>query len=493
MKKLKYIILLLMMIPVSYSCQEDFLDKQPTDQLSPATFWKTEQDAAMGLTGVYNTLKLKEIAGTQGQGAIGHWDGLSDNAWCQYSWESFFQNMARGEINSTTGEDKGVIHRLYYGCYQGIAACNIFLENIDNVESANQDLIDKYKGEVRFIRAFFYYWLTQCYGDVPLLTRTLPIEEMNIPRSPKADILTFMYEDLDFAIANLPDEAYSGHIVKGSALAFKARIKLFNEEYADAATLAKQVIDSQKFSLGDYRSNFLEDFAQDACPEVIFSIKYLGGNSDLNRGDLVYGKWQSAMPFQELVDAHEVGDLRRAWNLILVGEEWPIGYNTKGEVWRYFPEGKNLTKVGLLKWVNPSSDNTNIGIRGNDVVHIRLAEVFLVYAEAQNEASGVDQSVYDAVNIVRQRAGLADLTLGLSKAEMREKIRNERRIELCFEAQRYFDLKRWDTAKDIIPTLFDPPGQTVTTRKWEDRFMLWPIPQAEIDKDPEVLTQNTGY
>lgn len=487
MRFLKYILLILI-VPAFFSC-EDFLDKQPTDQLSPATFWKTEQDATMALAGVYKSMQIEVIAGNGWGGGIGHWDGLSDNAYCQYPWEDQFTNIGKGELNSTLG---GVLTSVYYNCYRGITACNNFLENVENIEGANQELMTQYKAEVRFIRAFHYYWLTQCFGDVVLVDKVLPLEEMNMPRSAKASVLDFMYDDLDFAISNLSDDAFSGHIVQASAQALKARIKLFNGEFADAAGLAKQIIDDGIYFLAeDYTANFLEDSGQDACPEIIFSIKYLGPDNQ-NQCDLVYGWWQSALPMQEYVDSHEDGDKRLGWNVVQVGDEWPMGKALTGDP--YFNDGRTVTNNGLIKWVNPSSDATNWTSRGNDCVHIRFAEVLLVYAEAQLEATGtVDQSVYDAVNLVRNRAGLEDLPDGLSVEEMRQKIRHERRVELAFEAQRYFDLKRWNTAKDVIPTLYDPPNQTSTKRIWKDHFMLWPIPQSEVDKDPENMNQNTGY
>ena len=122
-----------------------------------------------------------------------------------------------------------------------------------------------------------------------------------------------------------------------------------------------------------------------------------------------------------------------------------------------------------------------------DFVLLRYADVLLMYAEAQNEASGPDASVYDAVNKVRARAGVADFTPGMTQAEMRDEIRHERRIEFVMEGTRYFDLLRWRTAEMVIPSntlanyVFDP-----------SKNYLWPIPQTAIDVNPGI-TQNPGY
>ena len=125
---------------------------------------------------------------------------------------------------------------------------------------------------------------------------------------------------------------------------------------------------------------------------------------------------------------------------------------------------------------------------------IRLADVILMYAEAKNEASPGDQSIYDAVNAVRERAGLPDLPTGLSQDEMRERIRHERMVELCGEGQRYSDIRRWGIAKDVVDGVWmtEFTGVNIRQRGFPDHYYLWPIPQTEIDVNP-ALTQNPGW
>ena len=484
MNKLKYIIVLIF-IGFLFSC-EDFFDKQPLDQLSNATFWKTESDLNMALAGVYRRMQYETI-----DDQIAAWDGLSDNAWSQYSWLSGFYGVAKGDIVSTND----LSTRMWSYCYRVIGSCNIFLSQIENFTSIDQSLKTKYTGEVRFIRAFEYYWLTQCFGGVPLVLEPQTFENMKKPRSTKEEVLAKLYEDLDFAIENLPDVAFAGHVVKGSALALKARVKLFNGNYADAASISKQIIDGGLYSLApDYRSNFLESHSQDNCPEIIFATKYLGP-TDPNPCDQTYGWWGSVNPFKEFVLSHEPGDIRLKANVLSPGDPWPLGEKQNGPGSKLFAGDQQFvgTTYNCNKWVNQETATpANWASLGNDAAHLRYAEVLLVYAEAKNELSGPDASVYEAVNKVRQRAELSDLS-GLSKEEMREKIRHERRIELAFEGQRYFDLKRWGIIGTIVPTISEPPSSTTTFRVWKDHFMLLPIPQAEIDKDPDNLKQNPGY
>ncbi len=487
MNNIKYLIALIL-TGFLFSC-EDFFDLQPLDQLSNETFWQTPQDLELALAGVYRRMQYEAI-----DDRIAAWDGLSDNAWSQYPWLNGFYSIARGDIVSTNPLSSG----MWSYCYRAIAACNNFLANIERVTSIDQNLIIQYTAEVRFIRAFEYYWLTQLFGGVPLVLEPQTYENMKRPRSTKEEVLNKMYEDLDYAIANLPDKAYSGygHIVKGSALALKARVKLFNGNYAEAASLAKQIIEGGIFSLDpDYRANFIESHDQDNCPEIIFSIKFLGPNNP-NPSDQTYGWWGAVNPLKEFVLSHEPGDIRLKANVLSPGDPWPLGEAHDGPVSKFFRGDNQFVGTGynVNKWVNQETAiPANWARLGNDATHLRFAEVLLVYAEAQNELTGPDGSVYAAINQIRNRAELDDLPAGLSQEEMREKIRHERRIELAFEGQRYFDLKRWGIAGTIIPTIPEPPSSLTTFRVWQPHFNLLPIPQSEIDKDPDNLLQNPGY
>ena len=480
---------LFVLVTTGSSC-EKYYDKQPLDQLSNATFWKTESDLNMAIAGVYRRMQYEAI-----DDRIAAWDGLTDNAWVQYPWLNDFYSIGKGDIVSTNVLSSG----MWNYCYRAIAACNNFIDQVNkgnNFIGVNADLKIKYNAEVRFIRAFEYYWLTQCFGDVPLITEPQSLENMKTPLSPKENVLKQMYEDLDFAIANLPDEAYTGHVIKAAAKALKARVKLYNGDYPDAIALSKEIIDGGKFSVSpDYRANFLESHDQDNCPEIIFSIKFQGPNNP-NPSDQTYGWWGSVNPLKEFVLSHEPGDKRLKANVLSPGDPWPLGEKQNGPGSAFFVGDQQFvaTTYNCNKWVNQETATpSNWASLGNDATHLRFAEVLLIYAEAKNEISGPDQSIYDAVNEIRSRAGLDELPVGLNQEAMREKIRHERRIEFAFEGQRYFDLKRWGIIGEVVSDIPEPPVSTSTFRVWKDHFKLLPIPQAEIDKDPQNLIQNPGY
>src|SRR5690606_32430038 len=111
--------------------------------------------------------------------------------------------------------------------------CNIFLENVERVEMNEQNR-SKYKAEVLFLRAYFYFTLTEFYGGVPLYTKPVTIEESMVEQSPKEAVVNQILSDLDYAISNLPDETYSGHAVRGSALALKSQVLMHNQKWAEA-------------------------------------------------------------------------------------------------------------------------------------------------------------------------------------------------------------------------------------------------------------------
>lgn len=491
--KTKVLYILMIALIFTTSC-EDYLEKNPLDQISAPTFWKTEKDAEMALTACYGSLQWAWLAYLSP-----HWEGLSDNAYCQYPWEGGFTNFARGVIEPTSG---GVVGDAFYNRYQGITTCNIFLKNIEGVE-IDQTTKEKYMAEVRFVRAYLYFHLTEIYGGVPLVLEPLSIENSKVAKSSKAEVVAKILEDLDFAISKLPNEIYTGHAVKASALAFKSRVLLFNGQFAEAASVAKQVVDGSDFGLNNNYSEIFTDGTQAGNNEIIFSIKYLAPDN-YTWMDIYYDWWLSCTPVQDLVDAYECTDGFSIAESGLYDAENP--YNNRDprlgmtvmlpeDEYPYVPSGlfkdvNSKTGFGLKKFISIAERPVNYSTQSQqDWVAIRYAEVLLNYAEAQNEAAGPDQSVYDAINEIRARVDMPALQPGLSKEQMREKIRNERRIEMAMEGMRYFDLKRWNIAHEIIPQITDPGG---TPRNFEQKHYLWPFPQGEIDINDQ-LEQNNGY
>lgn len=479
------------------SCNKDFLEKNPTDQIASETFWNTEVDVQMGLAGVYNVMTTRA---TFNHGRM-RWDGLSDIGYLKFN-----PNIPQGIIEATSGD---FVSDIYNDCYVGISRCNIFLANAGKAQM-DETKRSKYIAEVLFLRASFYFTLTEFYGGVPLYTTPVTIEEAKVKQSTKEVVVAQILQDLEKAIASLPDENYSGHAVKASALALKAQVLMHNQKWAEAASAANQIITSGKFSLyNNYKTLFLAE-GQENNKEIIFSVRYLNPDasapttSEMNP-DLIGAHAHTLSPMQGFVDAFECTDgltidksplydpqnfkknrdPRLAFNIRNERYVMPDGTLYSGESW--------ATPYSTEKYVNWSNAPYSWATKSDqDYIVFRYAQVLLMYAESKNEASGPDQSVYDAINSIRARTGvnMPPLPAGLDKDAMRKRIRNERIVELGGEGLRYWDIKRWKIAESIIPTIVDPSG---LKRKFDPaKHYLFPFAQSEMDRNPK-LVQNPGY
>ena len=486
----KYLVIGVFFALTLWSC-ENFLDKQPLDSPSKATFWKTEADATMGLAACYGRLNNDCTGATNGGGSLHHSGGMTDEGYAQYPWEGGYTNVPRGIIEATTG---GVLSNFWYNSYRGITTCNVFLENIDAIPMADA-LKSVMKGEVLFLRAFWYNYLTALYGDCPLIIKVLSVEEsMKLKRTPKAEVVTQILKDLDAAIALLPDKIYAGNAVKGSAQALKARVCLYNEKWADAATAAKAVMDNPLFALHPDFLAMCNGNAENGNKEILFSVKYLA--PDVIHGlDYEHGSWFSSTPIQDYVDffeklpgwdaanPFEKRDPRLKLTVLVPGAPFP--YVKTGDV--FVPSlnaGKTL--YGLIKFIKVvSSASTNCD---QDIILLRLADVMLMYAEAKLKGGQNDASALKALNDVRARFGnvLAPKTTLDMNAIM-----YERKVELGFEGLRFFDIRRWKIGTQAMTGLRDPVAKDYTFN--ESKHYLWPIPQAEINVMGKEFGQNPGY
>ena len=467
-------------------CEKDALDKNPLDKLSSGEFWKSQQDFDMALTAIYGQLQNDMFS----YGAP-NWDVLTDNGYGQHNyWGS--QAIVQGDISPSSG---GYISDVYSSSYRGIARINIFLNQLANFDGDGIDTATKsrYEGEALFMRGFYYFQLYSSYGSVPIVTEALNLDNQIQPKSPATEVLARSLADLDTAIANLSTGLYAdngGHAVKTSAQALKLRVLMF-AAYGDTGTadtgLMTQARDLALEIMGagyDLSPNFedvFQDGTQEGNPEIIFSIKFLAPDN-ATAMDQWYGDWIVVSPLQNLVDAFEPLDPRLE-KTIFVDE---VDFN--GNI--HNPSNGLPTGYGLKKFLSPGLMPYGYSTQSQqDWVLLRYADVLLMYAEAQNELVGPDQSVYDAINAIRARVDMAEIPAGLTQDPMREAIRHERRIELAFEGLRYYDLKRWRIAEEVLNNISDG----LLNYTFEERFYHWPLPLAEIDKGLGILEQNPDY
>ncbi|MEH6307527.1 RagB/SusD family nutrient uptake outer membrane protein [Olivibacter sp. CPCC 100613] len=468
------------------SCSKDFLDKDPLDRLTGDQYWKSKADFDMALTAIYGQLQNSIFS----YGSP-NWDVLTDNGYGQHNYNGS-QGIVRGEIFPSSG---GYIVDIYNACYSGIARANIFLSKLDANEGAvlDEGVRARYEGEVRFIRGFYYYMLYACYGAVPLIVEPLGLENQIQAKATEAEVLEQTLADLDAAITTLDPTLYAngnGHIVKTSAQALKLRVLLYaaydengvpnTTVLSQASTLAREIM-ATGYALAPAFESVFRDATQEGNPEIIFSIKFLAPNNATSM-DQWYGDWAVVSPLPNLFNAFESGDIRRDLTVF----DKVVDFD--GVIHR--PSNNVPTGYGLKKFLTPGLIPYGYSTQSQqDWVMLRYAEVLLSFAEAENELSGPSQEVLDALNAIRRRANLQAINAGLSKESMRAAIRQERRLELAFEGLRYFDLKRWRIAEDVLNNVKDG----VLSYRFEERFYRWPLPQTEIDKSQGVLEQNPDY
>lgn len=527
----------------SFSSCSDFLDRYPLEELSDESFWKTEKDAEMAVSNLYNVLPTWDV-----DEAINSDDAVHGIKWAA-------GNQSKGVYDPS---DYG-----WSGEYGYIRQANLILEKIQEMD-LSEDAYKKLEGQARFFRAYTYFTLIRSFGAVPYIDKQLELTDVeNITRTPKDEVYAKVMEDFDIAIANLPvqwDETNSGRITKGAAMAMKARAALYYNNWQTAMDEAKKVMDLGQYELydkdntGRYKELFWE--VADGCDEFILSVQY---NAPTRTHYLIGWEcfptlgWGGLNPTQSLVDAFEDingapianstiydstnpfanRDPRLEVNVLHDGETM---YGVTIKVAPLSSSGNtgigqhgDATATGYYqqKWLDPSIDPQSTGWdMGKDWVVIRYAEVLLTYAEAKNELSPLDPSAFDAVNQVRRRVGMPDLqktdptkpTYCGTQDDLRKRIWNEWRVEFALEGgKRQWDIRRWGIAKDVLNapfeglryTLVDDPNAPkgdngkkcilyvgeplkLTGSHYEDHNYLLPIPQTEIDLNPK-LEQNPGY
>jgi starch-binding outer membrane protein, SusD/RagB family len=522
MKKYNLIIIALLLLS---SCSEDFLNKNPLDRVANETFWNNDKDAVAAASGCYN--------GFWSMDNVLYFDCASDNAYNPFSWEGF-------QVQATGYATPGDPGSSFIG-YDAITKCNNFLDNISRPKM-DETLRKRLTAEVRFLRAWSYFIKVTLYGDVPVVTKVLTIQESNVARTPKADVIKFVLDELTAAAAELPN-SYSGNdvgrITKGAALSLKARMQIFDGKYADCATTCSQIMGLGYSLFPDYRGLF--KIANEGNSEVILDVQYIEGLYEswvlgvLAPGS--YGGWSSINPTQSLADAYECvdgkpitesplynpaqpyqnRDPRLDITLLRPGSLYEGSYydpidaaNNTGDY--YAPYGGSKTGYNVRKYVDEMNDFKDVWATGLNAMVIRYAEVLLMYAESKIESNSIDASVYDAIDLVRKRAGMpvVDQTVYNNQTKLRELVRRERRVELAMEGLRWFDICRWKTGTQVMNgmvygalegTVSQTDGTlalTTTRIEVETRVFdpaknyLWPIPQGVIDATPKMV-QNPNY
>ena len=476
MKKIIFGLIAAVSITVT-SCS-DFLERAPQDALSPATFWQTESDAYLALVGTYNG--LNNIYHN------GHWtgyncvmmDALSDNLFDYFSWEGY-SVMTTGNITPT---NNGVGGSWYQ--FSDIRACNEYLEMEGNVNWVSAGLEEQYKAEVRTIRALLYLYRSNWYGDFPLVTKTLDLEEAYAQaRNPRAEVQAFIESELKASIDALPSRSNvaQGRICKEFAQGLLMRYYLWNSDYANAKTYAEAIVNSGTLSLAEnFRTMF--EVSNQYDKETIFDFSFISntardlyGNPFVANGAL--GGWSSIVPTVDLMDEFECIDGKTIKESELYDAEHPFlnrdprmrttmiypgqvytGYtdsqkgcynslpqqidgNNNADWWN---NAGNASKSGLQLGKYFLANNVTSDGLSHMTVHfkvMRYAEVLLTLAECNIELGNLAEGV-KYLNMVRARAGMPSVEV-TNQETLRAQVRRERRVELAGEGLRREDMVRW--------------------------------------------------
>ncbi|TGE08507.1 RagB/SusD family nutrient uptake outer membrane protein [Hymenobacter fodinae] len=475
-------------------CTEEYLDLQPRDAVTTETFYKTETDAIQATNAVYSQLNQ---SGMFNQALWGIGDIMSDNSNTGGGGAADgieFQQLDNFTIPTTNPLTTNHWQRAYLA----IGQANQVLLRVPDIQMT-EAIKQRCLGEAAFLRALYYFYLVRGYGDVPLvLTPAQSAAEVaNITRTPAAQVYAQIVKDLQDAITKLPATDYTGNDVgranKWSATALLAKVYLTQGDMANAATQARAVISGSGKSLWP---NFADNFKveNENGRESLFEVQFKSGlntyttdgpgfiGNDFWGPRFIYvvpaGGYGFNVPEPDLVRGYENGDTRLDATIIRPGFVYADG-TVQPATLVGSPNGYNVKKFFVGKV------NTTIWDSPLNVPVLRLAEMYLILAEAV----GPTAEGLEAVNKVRRRAfGLPidtpsarDLTA--ATPNFKDAILQERRNELAFENDRWYDLKR--TGK-LISTM-RAQGKAI-----QDFNVLLPIPQAEINVNPN-LTQNPGY
>lgn len=462
------------------ACKKSFIEAQPISTASVDAVYKTDKDFQDAVVGIYTMMR------TQYQDFWIFGDLRSDNSWHALGNDAFLVSVNTFSMNSSAN----LMINSWRNYFSMINRANLVIKNIADADPALVTNKDRHLAEAKFLRAFAYFDVVRIWGDVPLLTEPISIQQgYEMTRVPVERIYNeLIIPDLIEAESKL-DPKYSGvnlgRATKGAASAILGRVYMNLRDFANAETKLKEVTTMGYALLPNY--NDLFDYSKEEHhSEYIFDVEYQEGGLGLgasfsnkflpksagSAADLFYGIKGGAQemnsPTVEFFNAFDPADLRRD---VTVSK----GYYDANGVWQGFLQIETFTK----KYLTPTPA---IGDSKVNWKVIRYADVLLMLAEALNE-NGKTEEALPFINQIRERAGLPDYGL-MSQDEFRDRVANERRFELGMEGVRWFDLVRTGKALSILEATGMKPFMNV--------FPL-PLIEVQIINDPAVLPQNPGY
>lgn len=531
----KYLIILFIILLIG--CSEDFVEKYPNTSLVVENFYKTPSDAEQALTTIYSIMLnddwwssfiISEIASDNCAGGGGSGDGGG--------YQRFDRALAAPETNVNSNPWK-----IYFG---GIYRANVYIENEENIDwSGNEDLRNQYLAEARFLRAYFHFYLSRLFGEIPMLDRTLLPGE-NPERTPAEDLFSFILDDLEYSIANALSAPYGsmeaknwGRVTKWAAEAMYTRVFLFYTGYYNDESCGEHTLTKATTNINDCISNsghaLVPNFASlwrvptlselgdnafyagEINSEVVWSVRFEATGNPF--------QWLSRMIGPRATDIDPYGRgwgaipvLPTLWNLFDTADSRKtatiLSWDDEGLVYSWeFKEQAQYTGFNSKKYQLVSEGNSPVASDwqkdgDEDLMMVRFADILLMGAEL-SLLNGDNGTALNRLNQVRERA-FGDDSHNLSSISI-DDILLERRFELACEGLRFWDILRsckgdfsklakiltyvddtdgGDFSQSVDVYSLDVDGNNFITTKG-----LFQIPQEEIDLMDGAIKQNPGF
>lgn len=537
MKKI-YIYILLLVLPLLFAACDSLLDLKPEDSVSKEVFFENRNDFDQGIIGLYSMLRpTNEDASNGAYAGNLYWEVCGDQVFWKNSWTYPWFDISRGQLKAVTSG----VASIYGNLYQTVYWANSIIVAINGKESSfDEDFVNHVKGQAHFVRAICYLRLTSLWGAVPLVDRIYTPSESKLPRTPVEEITAkLIIPDLDIAIQSLDEKPYSkrlGMATKQAAMGMKVRAYLYNKEYDKTVTAVEELMNLAASSgnidfLDDYASVFANDNEDNA--EILFCLKYMAGGSKQGSTfnttfgsklpglppESMNGSWATVAIVPEFIDSYPltdgktvaegssaydpdlpwanrgprfestyyIGDYSVLSNGLLYEKVYVCNISTQcGEDYPLTLNKGYMNEDNKIDWLREDE---------SDFIILRYTDVLMMYAEAKTMLNQIDNSVYEILDMVRDRAGIARVKRGQSQAEMMKTIQNERAWEFAFEGLRYFDIRRWGIAEEVINAVASDEKYDFGSHKLfvAPANYLWPIPQSAIDVNPNLLPNNPGY
>ncbi len=501
-----YTIITIIFVFLLSACEEALIEK-PRDIMNPDQFFNTDAEAISAVNGIYRrgvdyiTATATYGANTRDFNYTSHW-GTDIARPTGGRDKNFPQHVYTFSPAEDGGED---MRNQWLTYYRTIADANMVIARVEaSKNNFSTEVYNQSIGQAKFLRAFFYYILTNYWGDVPMWLEELDIDKVSkLQRTPISEIYDQMVLDLTDAAEKLPsfwESSNIGRVNKWAAKVLLTKVYMLQNDWSNAKSTAGEIInDSPHTLMPEYGMIFGKE--NEYNNEIIWEVDAL---QNINPSILV-ARFTPRSKDEPTFTATEIDYEFNGFGLLTSTNEFIASFDPDdGRIPFYNfnglyddPDGDGVYDHWVQfnyryvsKFCDWGSPRANSGL--NTIIY-RLADVYLMYAEAENELNGPTAEAYAKINAIRDRAfgnNPEKQLSGLSQEEFREAIMEERKWELAFEFHRRWDLKRWGKLGEAVQSISET--NPIGAANFKPYHVLFPIPFQEIDLNPNLI-QNLGY